>query len=194
MIDGLSGQGWAVVEGYFPQDMMAGLLQDVMERKSASALKIAGTGRDGKNGAGTVRTDETLWLDGSNDWQKTYLDRMGFLQQTLNRALFLGLKDYEAHYALYQPGGFYQKHLDSLHGARNRIVSCVTYLTPEWTEADAGRLVLYDRDDTDREVARILPKAGTLAVFLSEEIPHEVRPPNRERASIAGWFRCDGAS
>ena len=92
---------------------------------------------------------------------------------------------------MYAPGGFYRKHRDSLRGQRNRIVSCVTYLTDDWATEDAGELVLYANDDEDREIARILPAAGTLAMFLSEDTPHEVLPPRRERRSIAGWFRCN---
>ena len=45
--------------------------------------------------------------------------------------------------------------------------------------------------DENKEIARILPRAGTLVTFLSEDVPHEVLPPARERASIAGWFRCN---
>ncbi len=36
---------------------------------------------------------------------------------------------------------------------------------------------------------RVLPESGTVALFLSEEVPHEVRAARRDRFSIAGWFR-----
>jgi len=75
-----------------------------------------------------------------------------------------------------------------LKGARNRIVSSVTYLTPDWNDSDAGHLVLYDGDEL--EIQRVLPQAGTLVLFMSEDIPHEVLPPTRPRSSIAGWYRC----
>jgi SM-20-related protein len=101
--------------------------------------------------------------------------------------LTLGLAEFEAHYARYEEGGFYKKHVDALKGGRNRIVSTATYLTPGWKEPDAGHLVLYDAQD--RELKRILPVAGTLALFMSEDIPHEVLPPRRQRSSIAGWYR-----
>lgn len=80
---------------------------------------------------------------------------------------------------------------DSLTGTRNRIISSVSYLTPHWREEDGGHLVLYDPAAPDREITRILPCAGTLVLFMSEEIPHEVLPPQRARASIAGWYRCN---
>jgi SM-20-related protein len=141
-----------------------------------------------------VRNDRTLWLTGQSEAPFMFLSVMEQLREDLNARLFMGLFEYEAHYALYPPGGFYKKHLDSFRGARNRIVSTVTYLTPGWTESDGGHLVLYDGQDDTQETARILPQAGTLAVFLSEDVPHEVLPPARERASIAGWFRCNNST
>ena len=35
----------------------------------------------------------------------------------------------------------------------------------------------------------VLPRGGTLVVFLSDRFPHEVLPARRERLSLAGWFR-----
>ncbi len=196
--DLLSTQGWACLRGWFPDALARALDGDWRAIDAEKPFRAAGTGRDGAKQAAPpdalVRTDRTLWLDGSTSAQRDYLARMEALRLSLNETLFLGLFDYECHYALYPPGGFYKKHVDSLHGARNRIVSCVTYLTPGWTEDDGGHLVLYASDDPDSEIARILPEAGTLAVFLSEDIPHEVLPPVRERASIAGWFRCNASS
>lgn len=187
LADDLANQDWAVAPGFFNPSLIRALAED-MDRLQ---LEPAGTGKDKKKFA---RTDHTHWLSGGTNAQKTYLKMMEDLRVTLNRTLFLGLFDYECHYARYEAGGFYEKHIDALRGGRNRIVSCVTYLTEGWTDEDEGHLVLYDKDDQDREIARILPAAGTLALFLSEDIPHEVRPPNRPRASIAGWFRCNNST
>ena len=35
------------------------------------------------------------------------------------------------------------------------------------------------------------PSFGSVAIFLSEEFPHEVLPATRDRYSIAGWFRVN---
>ena len=51
-----------------------------------------------------------------------------------------------------------------------------------------GELVIYD-DAGEQPLQTVLPLAGTLAVFLSEEVPHEVRAARRDRYSIAGWYR-----
>ena len=42
----------------------------------------------------------------------------------------------------------------------------------------------------DRPVSTILPEYGHAALFLSEEVPHEVTVARRTRYSIACWFRC----
>jgi SM-20-related protein len=117
---------------------------------------------------------------------------MNQLKDGLNRRLFMGLFDFESHYAVYEPGAFYKKHLDSLHGSQNRILSTVFFLNPDWQENDGGELILYDESDLPLEVVN--PNIGTLVLFLSERFPHEVRPTMKTRNSIAGWFRVSNAT
>lgn len=193
IIDDLAAQNFSVQPDYFPPDLIAELQRDLDLQSEQGALKQAGVGRGIDNRIeNEIRNDQTLWLDSDRAAPNEYLRLMDALRIDLNRALFLGLNDFEAHYAQYAPGGFYKKHLDALKGARNRVVSTVTYLTPGWQDSDAGHLVLYNSDD--QEMRRILPVSGTLAVFMSEDIPHEVLPPARTRSSIAGWFRCSTGS
>lgn len=190
-IDALSASGWFAQENFLNRDVCAALVADLKARQLTGQMCAAAVGRGGDRVlADHIRTDQTYWLDGETPAQAQLLSLMDGLRQQLNRALYLGLNNYEAHYAAYQAGGFYKKHLDSFKGKRNRIVSTVLYLTPDWQEHDQGHLVLYDPADQDREIGRILPRQGTLACFLSEDIPHEVLPPARERVSIAGWFRA----
>lgn len=190
--DDLYVQGWSICPDYVPENLRTALLADLAAQEEAGRLTLAAVGRDAAQTVETaIRNDRTLWLAGRDLAPAAYLDLMGRLRLDLNRRLILGLFEYEAHYARYDAGGFYRKHVDALHGERNRVVSTVTYLTPDWVESDGGHLVLYDAVDQDREITRVLPVAGTLAVFLSEDVPHEVLPPARPRNSIAGWFRCN---
>lgn len=189
IFDDLAARGYSVQPDYFPADLIAELRRDLDIQVEAGTLKQAGIGRGGDNRVeNEIRNDRTLWLDSDRAAPNEYLRLMDALRIDLNRQFFLGLDDFEAHYAQYAPGGFYKKHLDALKGARNRVVSTVTYLTPGWTDADAGHLVLYD--ENDGELQRVLPLSATLVIFMSEDIPHEVLPPLRARSSIAGWFRC----
>ena len=62
----------------------------------------------------------------------------------------------------------------------------ITYLnTPE----SGGELRIFRRDNPEEIAADIIPKAGSLVCFLSNQIYHEVLPTTGERLSIAGWLR-----
>ncbi|HET6283198.1 MAG TPA: 2OG-Fe(II) oxygenase [Polyangia bacterium] len=127
------------------------------------------------------------WLDHSREADHLYLTAMEDLCISLNRQLYLGLLDYQCHYAIYGAGTHYDKHLDALAGQKNRLLSTVVYLNSEWAVADGGELILYRGEDASA-VARILPRPGLMVLFLSEDFPHEVLTANRSRHSIAGWF------
>lgn len=139
-----------------------------------------------------VRTDEICWITGESSAGRLWLDWAADLQRFLNRRLFLGLFSFESHFAHYAPGDYYKRHYDAFRGKTNRVLSIVVYLNPGWHPSDGGELVLYQSDD-DRQGTRVVPLMGTVVAFLSEEFPHEVLPANRDRYSIAGWFRINAS-
>lgn len=183
-------QGWYVGEDVIDAELCAELHRELMALADHDALDAAGIGRGQAHALRRdVRGDAIRWLDRESLAQRRYLEAMGELQNELNQALFLGLFEYEAHFAHYPPGAFYQRHLDSFRGRANRVISTVGYLNPNWPADGGGEMVLFDALDPEREVARVRPTAGTFACFLSETVPHEVLPTRLPRASIAGWFR-----
>ena len=114
---------------------------------------------------------------------------METLRQALNRELYLGLFEFEAHLAIYPPGAVYKKHLDQFRGIGLRTVTTTLYLNDNWQAADGGQLRLY-LDETDpQRYLDVQPEAGTLVTFLSARFLHEVLPAARERLSITGWFK-----
>ncbi|WP_263079413.1 2OG-Fe(II) oxygenase [Endozoicomonas sp. Mp262] len=137
-----------------------------------------------------VRSDKISWITGQSVAENNWLYWVNQLRTYLNRHLFLGLFSFESHFAHYQPGDFYRRHYDAFKGESNRILSLIIYLNEGWTQADEGKLVLYGNDH-DREGIKVIPAMGTLVTFLSEDFPHEVLPANRDRFSIAGWFRIN---
>lgn len=187
--DDLTHKGWCVVPDYYEQDLITALHWDLSAYWAADALSRAGVGR-GANFKidDNIRSDKTHWLAQESQAQIRYLAIMENLRIAMNRRLFLGLFEFESHFALYEPGAFYQKHKDSLRGTASRILTTVTYLNENWRSEDGGYLIIY-HPETDLEETRVKPEAGTLVIFLSEEIPHEVEITRRSRASIAGWFR-----
>ena len=116
----------------------------------------------------------------------------------------------EAVYVIYPVGGYYRRHIDSLdkvdpYGSGRRCVSFICYLNaPGWTVADGGQLRFYDstvRDPPPATVHRchpssgsaesfwdVLPECGTLVLFDSKRVWHEVLPTQSQRACLVGWF------
>lgn len=188
----LAETGWAVALDVVPPALAADLAAEAEAFHAADRLTLAGVGRaEDFTLARAIRRDKTRWLARESAAQAAYLEVMETVRLALNRSLFLGLFSYEAHYAVYEPGGFYARHLDAFKGARNRVVSTVFYLNENWVGEDGGELAVFSHDGAREPVALIAPELGTLAIFLSEDIPHEVRLARRERYSIAGWFRVN---
>ena len=190
--DALAQEGCIVLEGILPLELVKALHVRASSLKGAAYQKAKiGRGSDQQLNE-RIRSDATCWIEGDEESEKGYLEWMESLRNYMNRYLYLGLFDYECHFAHYQSGDFYKKHIDALRGSSNRILTTVLYLNPEWCSEDGGELLLYDETDV-KILKRISPKMGTLVLFLSEKFPHEVLPSQNERYSIAGWFRVNGS-
>lgn len=188
IIDDLAGCGWSVQDDCLPSALTLELAAECRRRAHDGTLSPAGVGRgQGLAVREGVRGDSIQWLEaGQHAACDRYLEAMDGLRRALNRAFYLGLEDYESHFALYPPGAFYQKHLDRFRDDDRRSVSAVFYLNDAWRAEQGGALRLYPADGGERDV---LPTAGTLVLFMSAELPHEVLPASRERLSLTGWFR-----
>ncbi len=183
----LRARGWQVVPGFLADGIVDALASECRALDAAAALSAATTGRSVARTAKTLRGDRTRWFDDTalSPQQQAYWDAMQALRETLNRRLLLGMETLEAHYALYPAGAGYARHRDRFRDSDARVLSSVIYLNREWQADDGGALRLHLSDGpTD-----VLPVGGTLVLFLSDEIEHEVLPARRERLSIAGWFR-----
>jgi SM-20-related protein len=192
----LQCDGWCCLPEFLDAARVAALRADLLAQRPE--FQGAAVGRaQARQARADVRSDATLWLDGRSETQRVFLAEMDDMRRALNRRLYLGLSSYEAHYAHYAPGAFYQRHLDVFQASAmasrvgpRRVLSTVFYLNDVWLDADGGELLLWA--DDDRELARIAPRAGTAVFFLSDAMPHEVRPARIDRYSIAGWFRTQG--
>ncbi|HCG7674711.1 TPA: 2OG-Fe(II) oxygenase [Vibrio parahaemolyticus] len=187
LIDALATDGYYIWDDFLSEDEVTQLRDCIPDN-----WKKARIGRnDDVTRIESIRSDKIQWLKPVMGQPiANYLSKMEEIRQEVNRHFFLGLFEYEAHFAKYEKGDFYQKHLDCFKGNENRRLTTVFYMNESWSEEDAGELVVYDLND--KEIATIPPRGGRLLVFLSEQFPHEVLPTNAQRFSIAGWFRING--
>jgi len=194
LAEGLSEHGWMTLDvgDRLGAPLLTALASEVSVLDRSDAMKKAGIGRGNDlTRDRSVRRDRISWLQGATAPQAALFDFFSTMLVGLNQRLFLGLKRFEAHYATYQPGDFYRKHLDSFQGRASRVVSLVLYLNEDWQPESGGALQVFNRENDNEACAQVLPEAGRMALFLSEEIPHEVLPALRTRHSIACWFRQD---
>lgn len=189
LLDSIAEKGWYVWDDFLTLEQVK-----LLKNCASDDWQRARIGRnEDTQRASEIRRDKIQWLD--SDMGKPvqdYLERMEFIRREVNQALFLGLFEYEAHFAQYEVGDFYKKHLDAFRGNESRKLTTVFYMNEDWRDANGGELKVYDLND--QLIQTIAPIAGRLVVFLSEQFPHEVLPAHAKRYSIAGWFRTNGVS
>ena len=184
---------YVVVDDFVDESYRKALLKEQTNLLNQGQFKKAAVGKgDQKQVRAEIRSDEVLWMDPTTlcPLQAIFWEKIEELKQVLNRRCFLGLKSFEGHFARYPIGSFYKRHVDQFHAVPYRIVTVILYLNDSWTEADGGQLRMYfPQEDGSERIEDVLPLGGRLVVFLSEEIPHEVIPTQKERMSITGWLR-----
>ena len=187
----LKRDGYSIQRNALPRALIDALRETLLAFKPEQ-FKQAGVGRARQHMANSgIRSDEISWIECTAGAQGQWLDFSAQMQRYLNRALMLGLFSFESHFAHYAPGAFYKTHVDAFKGQANRMLSVVLYLNEDWFDENGGEMVLYSDSQPTQTLCKVKPEPGTLAVFLSEDFPHEVLPANRDRYSIAGWYRVN---
>lgn len=186
LAEALREHGACLLRG-FPSTSGTLALRDALRR-----FQVTGALRPAEVGHGrshhlriAIRGDDTRWMDADSGAAATaYLSALRALRVAMNRRLFLGLEEEEAHFACYPVGASYHRHRDQFQDSDTRMLSMVSYLNEDWLPEQGGALRLY----LPQETLDVLPHAGTSVVFLSG-IEHEVLPATRERLSVAAWLR-----
>jgi SM-20-related protein len=188
--DALKRSGYIVLSDALSKNLTR-VLHKRVQNLTPKDWNPAGIGRNQKHQIDQrIRSDKIHWISNNNLVESLFLTWAENLRRGLNERLFQGLFDFEGHFSMFPEGAYYQKHIDALTGNSNRVVSLVLYLNTNWDESDAGELLLYPRVG-NQPIQTIIPKFGTLVLFLSEEFPHEVLKAHRPRFSLAGWFRVN---
>ncbi|MCA9836472.1 MAG: 2OG-Fe(II) oxygenase [Trueperaceae bacterium] len=187
LLDHLLEHNWVVLKKALPQDTLTALREEALALWQSGDFRSARVGRSGENLKSEIRNDRIHWLDEENlsDVQQRYLDFLNDIKDLLNRELFMGIASFEGHYAVYPEGSFYKAHLDRFQDADERVMSCILYLNKDWQHDFGGQLRLH----LDEQMLDVEPEAGTIVLFYSDKVLHEVLPANQERLSLTGWFR-----
>lgn len=185
--DELAEHGFAIADQFLSQQAVSDILSLDEFKNGIEKFKKAGIGKNQSLQVNeAVRGDYIQWLDKNSSPQalKVYLDKLNDLVLFLNQSLFLSLKDYEVHMTVYPPGSFYKRHLDQFKKDDHRKLSVICYLNEGWRAEHGGQLRIY----LPGKPHDILPEAGRLVCFRSDQIEHEVLPATRERLSLTGWI------
>ncbi|MGG9971530.1 2OG-Fe(II) oxygenase [Ferruginibacter sp. SUN002] len=165
-----------------------GLQQNILQLQKDKLMKVAGIGNELiMDAEQKMRTDKIHWLEEKTDnrFEQEFLSKMHDFIGYLNRTCYTGINACEFHYAVYEEGSFYKRHIDQFKNDDNRKFSMINYLNDNWIEEDGGQLLVYK----DAVVQKILPHSQTTVFFKSNEMEHEVTKANRPRMSVTGWLK-----
>lgn len=201
----LASGGVHVEPAFAPSRLVSDLRADIAALDQAGFFSAAGSG--GRAGSeDTLRAAEYADPIGRprsiGDFEALYClwERLDMVRKELGGALGRELlPDMEIHYVRYDGlrGGYYGRHLDDVHDeaadlfenrSSRRRLSFICYLTPpdaDWSQSDGGIFRAFDELGGHQD---ILPTSGTLVVFDSCAVEHEVLPTRRERLCLIGWF------
>jgi Rps23 Pro-64 3,4-dihydroxylase Tpa1-like proline 4-hydroxylase len=173
---------------FITKELAAGLQQNLLSLDEEDKLKMAGIGNQlTQNKEQDKRGDKIFWIDNQSDEpsEHAFLNQINLFIEYLNDTCYTGINAYEFHYALYETGSSYQRHVDQFKNNNDRKFSLIHYLNTDWTEDDGGELLIYRDNKTDK----IFPEMQKAVFFRSEDCEHEVSRSTRPRMSISGWLK-----
>lgn len=188
----LSQKNYAMVDNFLTVTQVESILSQIQRLLEEDEFKQAGIGASHQFHVNKeIRKDKVFWIDPNKAMGATQalVDRLRQLMRYINRTCFLGLKDFEMHYAVYPKGAFYKRHLDQFKASDHRRLTFICYLNKDWALSDGGLLRLYLKNPDSQEAPfDIAPLAGRLVCFRSDLLEHEVLECQRQRYSVTGWM------
>ncbi|MBR9920351.1 MAG: 2OG-Fe(II) oxygenase [Bacteroidetes bacterium] len=190
LIQGVLDAGYGFCDQFLDEEVIAGLRANILRHHKAGEMYTAGVGRkfDFQRNA-TIRGDVIRWIE--NDtidlFEQAWILKVRTFIAYLNQTCYTSINDFEFHYAYYEQGSFYKRHLDQFKSNQGRKFSFVMYLNDDWKDTDGGNIVLYLNAEKEES---LFPHGGRVVFFKSDKLEHEVKPSNsRYRLSIAGWLK-----
>ena len=173
---------------FLSDELSACLRNQLLSLQADGRMKAAGIGNKSKlQVSDEIRSDTIYWLDRkhNNIYENLFFTQIEAFIKYLNRTCYAGITGHEFHYAYYDIGSFYKKHLDQFQNDQNRAYSMIFYLNPSWETVDGGELCIYQKEG----IQLISPLEGTCVFFKSDELEHEVLLNYAPRLSITGWLK-----
>lgn len=175
---------------FLNNDLSNNLKENLLQLYKEKQLKTAGIGNNSNLLKDKlIRSDIIYWLDRKHDniHENNFLDLMDEFVKYLNRTCYSGITGYEFHYAFYEKGSFYKRHLDQFRDNSKRAYSMIIYLNEDWKEGDGGELCIYHKNHSQV----VSPMNGKCVFFKSSELEHEVLLSFKPRMSITGWLKTN---
>jgi SM-20-related protein len=216
MIAKLAKNDWVEIRDFISPELVSELRGDVEAlRNRDGRFKQAGVGQDATNTLNTkIRRAETCFIypkqpiadAGQPQSRQKLYDLLDGVGERLSEHSALGpnapkldARLHEALYAFYPQGGFYRRHQDAVAGSASvlRAYSFLLYLNDgAWdAEKDKGQLRLHFDSGGDYlpegeapSFLDVAPHGGTMVLFRSEKVPHEVLDTTTERTAVVGWY------
>ncbi len=175
---------------FLSEDLSGKLKASLLLLLQEQQFKAAGIGNHSKLLTDkAIRSDLIYWLDRKhNDLvENNFFDQIDAFVKYLNQTCYAGITGYEFHYAYYDEGSFYKRHLDQFQDNHSRAYSMIMYLNNDWLLADGGQLCIYQQG-----LPQIIdPINGKCVFFKSSELEHEVLLNHKPRMSITGWLKTN---
>lgn len=188
LIDSFIDNKVGIAAEFLNKSLAANLKGNLTDLYAAKQMVSAGTGNETQAlHDKLVRSDVIYWLDRKHNdpHENDFFDLMDLFVAHLNSTCYTGITGYEFHYALYEKGSFYKKHLDQFRNNDSRQYSMIMYLNADWQQADGGELCIHHAGS----IQTISPVNGKSVFFKSSELQHEVLLTHKPRMSITGWLK-----
>ena len=190
ILEEIEQKGYSVCDDFVTDGETEVFLSKIKELQQLNLFKQANIGNKNlKQSNSEIRNDSISWLDKEENTDSLFLNKIDELILNLNRRFYLGLNDYEFHFAHYAPGSFYKKHKDAFQSDDARKITVILYLNQNWKKGNGGELKLY----LENKEEIIEPLAGRVLVFESH-MEHEVLESKTDRYSITGWLKSKSRS
>ena len=183
---------WASSSAIFPLEFCQKLAKKCLLIHAQGLFRPAAIGQGNtKINRTDLRGDFTSWIDEDTPslLLRSFREQIDTIRLRLNESFYLGLREFETHFAVYPPGGEYKKHVDNPRGSGARQITFILYLNNAWEVGDGGELSFFQPGNEEILFTQIQPRIGTFVFFRSDVFPHQVEISKNQRLSLTGWFR-----